>query len=334
MIKTGFLTIISVVLTLANTVPVSASKRYNEPIKPIPADMKYDKQKVELGKKLFFDPRLSKSGWLSCNSCHNLAMGGDDNLPSSIGHQWQLGPINSPTVLNAKFNLAQFWDGRAKDLQEQAAGPIANPGEMASSHQLAVATLQSIPSYQSLFEQVYGVKKITINEVTDAIATFEETLVTPNSRFDQWLLGNEKAITQVEKEGYALFKVKGCVSCHNGVGVGGNTYQKFGLVKTYSKDEENLGRYNVTKQEADKYVFKVPLLRNIELTAPYFHDGSVWSLREAVNVMAEYQLGLKLSVPETEKIVAFLKTLTGKQPQIIYPVLPPETVKTPKPDRS
>ncbi|MDE1460725.1 cytochrome-c peroxidase [Spartinivicinus poritis] len=334
MINTGFLTMISVVLTFTNTAYVSASKRYNEPIKPIPIDKEYDKQKVELGKKLFFDPRLSKSGWLSCNSCHNLAMGGDDNLPSSIGHQWQLGPINSPTVLNAKFNLAQFWDGRAKDLQEQAAGPIANPGEMASSHQLAVATLQSIPNYRSLFEQAYGVTKITINEVTDAIAKFEETLVTPDSRFDKWLLGNEKAITQLEKEGYELFKAKGCVSCHNGVGVGGNTYQKFGLVKTYPKDVENLGRYNVTKKEADKYVFKVPLLRNIELTAPYFHDGSVWSLHEAVNVMAEYQLGVKLSTPETEKIVAFLKTLTGKQPRITYPVLPPESPETPKPNRS
>ncbi|WP_329604872.1 cytochrome-c peroxidase [Spartinivicinus ruber] len=332
MMKTYFLAILLTVVTIVQTNNGFASQLRNEPIKPIPMDMDYDKEKVALGKKLFFDPRLSKSGWLSCNSCHNLAMGGDDNLPSSIGHQWQLGPINSPTVLNAKFNLAQFWDGRALDLQAQAAGPIENPGEMASTHKLAVATLQSIPSYRELFEQAYGVKTITITEVTDAIATFEKTLITPNSRFDQWLMGNEQAITVEEKAGYQLFKAKGCASCHNGIGVGGNSYQKFGIVKPYQKDLENLGRYNVTKNKVDKYVFKVPLLRNIELTAPYFHDGSIWSLDEAVNVMAEYQLGVTFSKQETAKIVAFLKTLTGNQPKITYPILPVEMPETPKPN--
>ncbi|MGI0119346.1 cytochrome-c peroxidase [Zooshikella sp. RANM57] len=303
----------------------------NEPIQPIPSDISYNQNKVELGKMLFFDPRLSKSGWLSCNSCHNLAMGGDDNRPSSIGHQWQIGPINSPTVLNARFNVAQFWDGRAKDLQEQAGGPIANPKEMASNHQLAIKILQSIPDYQRMFEKVYDSKRISINDVTDAIAEFEKTLVTPASRFDQWLLGDESQLTKQEEEGYHLFKTKGCVACHNGVGVGGNSYQKFGIVKPYDKDKNSLGRYNVTKKEEDKYVFKVPLLRNIELTAPYFHDGSVWDLNEAVSMMADYQLGIKLSDNETSKIVAFLKTLTGKQPEITYPVLPPESIRTPRP---
>ncbi len=318
----------------------STSKHSEEPIQPIPLSFDYDRAKVELGKKLFFEPRLSKSGWITCNSCHNISTGGADNLPTSIGHKWFFGPINSPTVLNAKFNLAQFWDGRAKDLQEQAGGPIANPIEMGSNHELAISILQSIPQYVQWFEEVYGAKellgngKIDILKVTDAIAAFEETLTTPGSRFDQWLSGYDSSITESEKQGYELFKEKGCISCHNGIGVGGNSYQKFGLAKPYDKDPHTLGRYNVTKDEKDKYVFKVPLLRNIELTAPYFHDASTWNLSEAVNVMAEYQLGISLSDDETEKIVAFLKTLTGEQPQIVFPILPPSTKATAQPNRN
>ncbi|GJQ60414.1 MAG: cytochrome-c peroxidase [Candidatus Scalindua sp. AMX11] len=318
----------------------SPSEHAKEAIQPIPLSFDYDRAKVELGKKLFFEPRLSKSGWISCNSCHNLSTGGADNLPSSIGHKWFLGPINSPTVLNSKFNLAQFWDGRAKDLQEQAGGPIANPLEMASNHELAINILQSIPQYVQWFEEVYGGKelygsgKIDILKVTDAIAAFEETLTTPGSRFDQWLNGYGDAITDSEKEGYELFKTKGCITCHNGMGVGGNSYQKFGLAKPYDKDPHTQGRYDVTKEEKDKFVFKVPLLRNIELTAPYFHDASTWDLSEAVNVMTEYQLGISLSNEENEKIVAFLKTLTGEQPQIVLPILPPSTKATPQPNRN
>jgi len=321
----------SMVFTASHAVTTVAVER-NEPIQPIPENVNVNSAKVELGKKLFFEPRLSKSGFISCNSCHNLSTGGADNLPSSIGHKWQLGPINSPTVLNAKFNLAQFWDGRAKDLQDQAGGPIANPGEMASTHKAALTVLQSIPEYTASFKAVYRVNQIGIEQVTDAIAAFEETLTTPNSRFDQWLRGSDDAISAQEKAGYNLFKTKGCIACHNGVGVGGTAFWKFGLLKPY-KDTKTLGRYNVTKKEYDKYVFKVPLLRNIELTAPYFHDASTWDLAEAVRVMAEYQLGTKLSDAETQKIVAFLKTLTGKQPAIVYPVLPPSTANTPKPNR-
>lgn len=312
---------------------LSGSVRSKEPIQPIPISFDYDREKIELGKKLFFEPRLSKSGWICCNSCHNLATGGADNLPSSIGHSWLSGPINSPTVLNAKFNLAQFWDGRAKDLKEQAGGPIANPMEMASTHEIAVGMLQSIPEYVQWFKEVYGDEKIDIDRVTDAIAAFEETLTTPNSRFDLWLRGYDK-ISGLEEEGYVLFKDKGCIDCHNGFGVGGNSFQKFGIVKPYDKDTQTLGRYNVTKNEKDKYVFKVPLLRNIALTAPFFHDASTWSLNEAVNVMAKYQLGETLTDEETNKIVAFLRTLTGDQPSIIIPTLPPSTSVTPKPNQN
>ena len=201
-----------------------------------------------------------------------------------------------------------------------------------------MSALQSIPEYvqwfNEIYGEVYGDKEINIDNVADAIAAFEETLITPNSKFDYWLKGFDEYISESEEEGYALFKAKGCIACHNGVGVGGNSYQKFGIAKPYDKDTHTLGRYNVTKNEKDKYVFKVPLLRNIELTAPYFHDASTWSLNEAVNIMAEYQLGLSLTDDETNKIVAFLKTLTGDQPEIIFPILPPSTANTPKPNRN
>ncbi|KAA0245268.1 MAG: cytochrome-c peroxidase [Candidatus Brocadia sp. AMX2] len=312
----------------------AVSERSKEPIQPIPMSYDWDSAKIELGKKLFFEPRLSRSGWISCNSCHNLSTGGADNLPTSIGHKWLFGPINSPTVLNARFNLAQFWDGRANDLREQAKGPVANPMEMASNHELAVNVLQSIPAYVQWFKEVYRDEKITIDNIADAIAAFEETLTTPNSRFDWWLKDYDDKITDAEKDGYALFKDKGCIVCHNGFGVGGNSFQKFGIAKPYDKDTQTLGRYNVTKDEKDKYVFKVPLLRNIELTAPYFHDANTWSLSEAVNTMAEYQLGVTLADDETNRIVAFLKTLTGDQPSIIFPILPPSNENTPKPNRN
>ncbi|NRA68842.1 MAG: cytochrome-c peroxidase [Pseudobacteriovorax sp.] len=301
--------------------------RKGEPIAPIEAPTGYHKAKVELGKKLFFDPRLSKSSAISCNSCHNLMTGGSDNQVSSIGHNWQLGPINSPTVLNAKYNIAQFWDGRAKDLKEQAGGPIANPKEMGFTHELALEVVESIPGYKSSFSKVYGTKAVTIDQVTDAIAAFEETLVTPNSPFDQWLLGDDKALTALELAGYQNFKAKGCVACHNGPAVGGGSFHKMGIVKPYPTKAE--GRFAVTKNPADKQVFKVPTLRNIELTYPYFHDGSVWSLEQAVDIMAEHQLGIKLSKEENNSIVAFLKTLTGDQPSFALPQLPPSTISTP-----
>ncbi|MCL1058107.1 cytochrome-c peroxidase [Shewanella gelidimarina] len=319
-------------LTIAIAAICSASSfAASEPIEIIPAAVITNPEKVELGKMLFFEPRLSKSGFISCNSCHNLSLGGVDALPTSIGHHWQQGPINSPTVLNAEYGLAQFWDGRAKDLQEQAGGPIANPKEMGFSHELAVDTIRSMPAYQTRFASVYQTNNISIDAITDAIAEFEKTLVTPNAPFDQYLLGDKSAINSDAKAGYQLFKDKGCVSCHNGPAVGGTMYMKMGLVKPFHTKNPAEGRKGVTGKEADKFVFKVPTLRNIELTYPYFHDGSVWNLADAVNTMADIQLGQALTATETKQMVSFLNSLTGEQPQIVLPILPPSTPNTPRP---
>ncbi|WP_415032945.1 cytochrome-c peroxidase [Azonexus sp.] len=302
----------------------------DEPISPIKPPANINLGQAELGKKLYFDPRLSKSGFISCNSCHNLSMGGTDNIPTSIGDKWQQGPINSPTVLNSSLNLAQFWDGRAADLKEQAGGPIANPGEMAFTHTLAIDVLASIPGYVREFKQVFGKDKIDIDQVTTAIAEFEKTLVTPNSRFDQWLLGKKDALNPQELAGYALFKDSGCVACHNGEAVGGNSFQKMGLVEPYKGNMPD-GRAAVTGNDADRFNFKVPTLRNVEMTYPYFHDGAANTLTEAVDVMGRLQLGKKFNKEENAKIVAFLKTLTGDQPNFQLPILPPSSDSTPRP---
>lgn len=319
-------------LAVAGSVSVINTALAIEPISPVEQPKGINSAQAELGKKLFFDPRLSKSGFISCNSCHNLSMGGTDNLKTSIGHKWQQGPINSPTVLNASMNIAQFWDGRAANLKEQAGGPIANPGEMASTHTLAVDVLASIPKYALEFKQVFAQDKIDIQQVTTAIAEFEKTLVTPNSRFDQWLLGSKDALTDKELAGYHLFKNSGCVVCHNGPAVGGGSFQKMGVVKPYKTKSSAEGLIAVTGREADRFKFKVPTLRNIELTYPYFHDGEAETLSEAVELMGRLQLGKEFSVLENEKIVAFLKTLTGDQPAFTLPVLPPSVDKTPRPE--
>ncbi|MDG9729779.1 cytochrome-c peroxidase [Ignatzschineria sp. RMDPL8A] len=304
----------------------------NEIIKPIPAPVVTDEAKVELGKKLWFDPRLSKSGFISCNSCHNLSMGGSDNLPTSIGHDWQEGPINSPTVLNATLNFVQFWDGRAADLKEQAGGPIANPKEMASTHELAVDVISSIPQYVDEFEAVYGDRDVNIDRITDAIAVFEETLVTPNSRFDKWLKGDDNAITAEELEGYEIFKTSGCIACHYGENIGGSSFQKMGLLEEYNTENLAQGRADVTGKDADRMMFKVPTLRNVELTYPYFHDGAAETLEDATKLMGRLQLGRNFTEDEVTKVVAWFKTLTGDQPQLVMPILPPSNNNTPKPE--
>ena len=309
----------------------SAAAPANEPVQPIKAAKVTNPAKVELGKKLWFDPRLSRSGFISCNSCHNLSTGGADNLKTSIGDKWQKGPINSPTVLNSSLNVAQFWDGRAKDLKEQAGGPIANPGEMAFTHDLAVDMLRSIPQYVAEFKQVFGTTKLSIDEVTSAIAAFEETLVTPNARFDKWLKGDKKAINAQELRGYQLFKTAGCVACHNGPNLGGTSFQKMGLVTPYKTDNPAEGRSAVTGNDAERFNFKVPTLRNVELTYPYFHDGAADTLSQAVDTMGRIQLGKQFTPAENEDIVAFLKTLTGEQPKVILPILPPSSDVTVRP---
>ena len=316
---------------LIGTAFVTTAALAAEPIKPISPVQNINLAQVELGKKLYFDPRLSKSGFISCNSCHNLSMGGTDNLKTSIGHNWQRGPINAPTVLNSSLNVAQFWDGRAADLKAQAGGPIANPGEMAFTHTLAIDVLESIPEYVIEFKQVFGKEKIDIDQVTVAIAEFEKTLVTPNSRFDQWLLGDKEVLNATELAGYELFKSSGCVACHNGEAVGGNSFQKMGVVEPYKASSPAEGLSAVTGKDADRFKFKVPTLRNVEMTYPYFHDGEAETLTEAVDVMGRLQLGKKFDKQENAEIVAFLKTLTGDQPSFVLPVLPPSTDKTPQP---
>jgi cytochrome c peroxidase len=300
-------------------------------IQPIQPAKQINLGMVELGKKLYFDPRLSKSGFISCNSCHNLSMGGTDNIPTSIGDHWQQGPINAPTVLNSSLNVAQFWDGRATDLKAQAGGPIANPGEMAFTHTLAIGVLESIPAYVREFKTVFGKDKIDIDQVTAAIAEFEKTLVTPNSRFDQFLLGKQDALSADEKAGYKLFKDSGCIACHNGPAVGGSSFQKMGIVEPYKAKSPAEGRSAVTGKDADRFNFKVPTLRNVEMTYPYFHDGAANTLTEAVDVMGRLQLGKKFTKDENAKVVAFLKTLTGDQPSFTLPVLPPSSDATPRP---
>ena len=311
--------------------PIAGQSRPKEPIEPVQPATVANPQLVELGKKLYFDPRLSKSGFISCNSCHNLSMGGSDNLKSSIGHNWQKGPINSPTVLNSSMNVAQFWDGRAATLKAQAGGPIANPGEMAFTHELAVAMLGTIPGYVTEFDRVFKTRTIDIDKVTSAIAAFEETLVTPNARFDKWLKGDHQAMTSDEQAGYALFKSSGCTACHNGPAAGGAAFRKMGVVEPYKTDNPAEGRMAVTGKDADRFNFKVPTLRNVELTYPYFHDGAADTLPEAVEVMGRIQLGRRYTPDETAKIVAFLKALTGDQPTFTMPLLPPSSDLTPRP---
>jgi cytochrome c peroxidase len=303
-----------------------------EPVSPITAPATTNPAMVELGKKLFFDPRLSKSGFISCNSCHNLSMGGSDNLPTSIGHGWAEGPINSPTVLNATYNVAQFWDGRAADLQAQAGGPIANPGEMASTHPAALEVIDTIPAYADEFATVFGSPGVDIDRVTAAIAEFEKTLVTPNSPFDQWLEGNKNALGSDAVAGYELFKSIGCTNCHNGPAIGGGMFMKMGLLAPYATKNPAEGRIAVTGNDADRGVFKVPTLRNVALTYPYFHDGAVRTLDEAVDIMAKVQLGRTLNTQERGQIVAFLQSLTGEQPHFALPELPPSTAQTPAPE--
>ncbi|ANI13346.1 cytochrome C peroxidase [Pseudomonas citronellolis] len=309
----------------------------NAIFKPIPEQTTgLDAAQVELGRQLFFEPRLSASHVISCNTCHNIGTGGADNVPASSGHAWQKGARNSPTVFNAVFNVAQFWDGRAKDLEEQAKGPVQNPVEMHNTPKNVEATLKSMPEYVAAFEKAFPSDKqaVSFDNMARALQAFESTLITPDSRFDQYLKGDDKALDAKEKKGLQAFMSAGCISCHNGVNLGGQAYFPFGLVKKPDASilpSGDKGRFAVTKTQNDEYVFRAAPLRNVALTAPYFHSGQVWDLEEAVTIMGTAQLGKQLDAGEVSDIVAFLKTVTGKQPQVEYPLLPPSTASTPRP---
>lgn len=291
--------------------------------------------KIELGKMLFFEPRISKSGFISCNSCHNIGMGGADYQPTSTGHGWKQGPRNAPTVLNSVYNVAQFWDGRAKDLAEQAKGPVQAGVEMNNTPENVVKTLKSMPEYVTYFKMAFPGESdpVTFDNMAKAIEVFEATLITPDSRFDKYLKGSETALTSEEKEGLKIFIDNGCYACHAGVNMGGDDYYPMGVVSMPHEDimAGDKGRYKVTHAEADEFAFKSPTLRNIELTAPYFHTGAVYSLEEAVEVMNDSQIGADLSKSDIRKITAFLKSTTGIQPAMLYPILPAPTDGTLKP---
>lgn len=333
------------VLALALSVSLSSAEDLRdvalEVFKPLPStipavkDNRITPEKIELGKALFFDPRLSASGVFSCNSCHNLGTGGDDNLETSVGHGWQKGPRNSPTVLNAVLNEAQFWDGRAEDLKEQAKGPVQASVEMANTPDQVVVTLKSMPQYVTWFKAAFPGEEdpVTFDNMARAIEAFEATLITP-APFDAYLNGDDEALSDIEKQGLALFMDKGCSACHSGINVGGHGYYPFGLIERPGAEvlpENDRGRFEVTKTADDSYVFRASPLRNVAVTAPYFHSGRVWDLGVAVAIMGTSQLGEELNDEEVGQIVAFLGSLTGTVPQITYPILPPETAETPRP---
>lgn len=293
-----------------------APKFKNEPIHPVPLRVEKDVRIVALGRKLFHDTRLSRDNTVSCASCHPLDSGGMDGNRYAIGIDDTVGSINTPTVFNSGMSFVQFWDGRAATLEEQAAGPVHNPIEMGSSWDEVLPKLKADQEYVKTFARLFK-EGITPKTVTGAIATFERTLVTPNARFDQFLRGDEDAINENELKGYLLFKSYGCSSCHQGVAVGGNMFEKMGVLGNYFEDRGNVtdadyGRFNVTGIEEHRFEFKVPSLRNVELTAPYFHDGLTDTLEEAVMTMAKYQLGRKMQSEDVNLIVTFLKTLTGE----------------------
>lgn len=277
-------------------------------IMPLPQKIDFDKQKALLGKKLFFDPILSKDNTVACATCHNLQLGGVDNLVHSFGIDGQEGDINTPTVLNSFFNFRQMWNGKAKTLHDQAVFPIENPVEMGNTFDNIIQQLNQKQEYKQAFEESYK-NGITKDNILNALEQFQKTLVT-QSPFDEYLRGDENAITQNQKKGFELFKRKGCISCHNGVNIGGASFSRLGVVNPLAVQQTGL--HEITQNELDKFFFKVPSLRNVELTYPYFHTGEISELKEAIKVIAKVQLGLDLQEDEIALIEEFLKSLTGK----------------------
>jgi len=286
-----------------------------EPILPLPPAPQLSSGKVALGERLFHDPRLSHDDSIACASCHVLSKGGTDRSRFSVGIYGAVGDVNAPTVFNSSLNIAQFWDGRAGSLEDQAVGPVHNSAEMGSNWTEVIAKLRADKEYPALFKREYP-DGISPANITGAIAEFERSLLTPNARFDRHLRGEKDVLSSEELEGYGRFVNHGCVSCHQGVAVGGNMFQRFGVMDDYFKGrppaKADQGRFNVTRLEEDRHVFKVPSLRNVAVTQPYFHDGSVRTLADAVRTMGRYQLGKELSDEDVRLIVAFLRTLTGE----------------------
>ena len=293
-----------------------------QPVLPLKPFDDLNPGQVALGEQLFSDRRLSGNLTVACISCHDPAKGGVDGLQFSAGIGGAIGGINAPSILNAGYNLAQFWDGRASSLEIQAAGPIHNPSEMGSNWGQVLSRLREDKGLVERFARAYP-DGLTADNVAHAIATYERFLVTANGRFDRYLNGEKQLLTPIEIDGYRRFREYGCASCHQGMLLGGNMFQKFGVMGDYfaGRDitKEDLGRFNVTQREEDRHVFKVPSLRNVELTAPYFHDGSAPTLESAVSIMGRYQLGRDLSAQDIQAIVAFLKTLSGPVPQAVQP---------------
>lgn len=336
------LMVVAAVFSTSALAEDSLMKQAQGLFKPIPSivpslkDNAVTREKVELGKLLFFDPRISSSEIISCNTCHNLGTGGVDAGPTSVGHGWQKGPRRAPTVYNAVFNIAQFWDGRAADLKAQAKGPVQAAVEMNATPAHVVNALSSMPEYVALFKKAFANEPspVTFDNFAKAVEAFEATLITPSAPFDQFLEGDENALSAQQKAGLKLFIDKGCAGCHDGINIGGGAYYPFGVVEKPGADvlpPDDKGRYNISKTASDQYVFRAAPLRNVALRAPYFHSGQVWSLKTAVGVMGESQLGAKLTDSEENDIVAFLQSLTGQMPKIEYPILPTRTSTTPLP---
>ena len=312
--------LLTVVAAMAATVSMMMTEQVaaqvNEPIKPIPLEMKLDQRKVSLGEKLFFDKRVSEDGSIACFACHGYSTGGADRTPLSRGIRGQQGDVNAPSIFNLAFNSRFSWDGRNESLEDQIKKLMVNPKVMGTTWEKLSARLNAQADYAELFKSVFG-EPANAKNIGEAIVAFERSLVTPNARFDKYLRGDKTAITEDEQRGYQKFKAYGCIACHQGVNVGGNMFQVFGVMGDYFKKRGNvtradLGRFNQTKDEADKHVFRVPSLRNVALTPPYFHDGSAATLDDAVDVMFQYQLGRPAPKGDKELIIKFLRTLTGE----------------------
>lgn len=285
-------------------------------ITPIPLHENINIEKAKLGKELFLDTMLSRDNSTACVSCHNIYEGGADNRVVSEGFNGLKGDIQAPTILNAKYNFKQFWNGRANDLLEQADGPMRNPTEHNMDPKEVEKRINLSEKYKKAFENIYAVSYVKYALVLDAIVEFENALTTPNSKFDKFLRGEEK-LTIEQQEGYTLFKQYGCITCHNGINIGGNSFQKMGTFIEYSAAVKFPDRSDISRNKEDVNVFKVPSLRNISLTAPYFHDGSAKTLKEALLIMSKHNLGIELSHEENDKIISFLETLTGEKPKIL-----------------